>query len=57
MRTKERTDINAKVLSLKQASVVRVMAAARDAMTNGALRTCAGANNRPQTRELRVKTA
>jgi hypothetical protein len=57
MRTKERNDLNAKVISLKQASIGRLMAAAREAIANGTLRSLSGTKSRSQTRELRVKSA
>lgn len=55
MRTKERTDVNANVLSLKQASMLRALAVARQAAADGLLRSRPRPAGVPCTRELRVK--
>ncbi|WP_349744475.1 hypothetical protein [Roseateles cavernae] len=57
MRTKERSDINTEVLGLKQASMSEALLAARDAATNGMLRSRTRSTNVPFTREFRVKSA
>lgn len=55
MRTKERSDVNANVVSLKQASMLRALAVARQAAESGLLRSRARPTVVPCTRELRVK--
>jgi hypothetical protein len=58
MPTKDRKDINAEVLSLKQASMSRAVSAARVAFSaGGILRTRIRSDKVPYTQELRVKSA
>jgi hypothetical protein len=58
MPTKDRKDINAEVLSLKQASMARAVGAARVAFSaGGTLRTRTRSDKVPYTQELRVKSA
>ncbi len=57
MHTKERHDINPEVLRLKQASVQRVLEAARQALAAGQLRTLAVCPAGSYETTLRVKSA
>lgn len=57
MHTKERKDIDMKVLALKQASVSRTLKAARKALASGQLRTLGVCPAGSYETALRVKSA